>query len=173
MGAIQINRVTNANVYVNGSSFLGRAEEINLPAVKHKVADHKALGMVGTTEFWAGIDKLECKIKWNSFYADVLKGVANPFSTLQLMARASVETYNSTGRTAETPLVVVMQVAPKDFPAGNFKQHENVELESNLTCYTLKLTLAGQDILEIDTLANIYKVNGVDMLAAYKRNIGG
>jgi len=28
------------------------------------MADHKALGMAGTAEFWAGVEKLEAKIKW-------------------------------------------------------------------------------------------------------------
>ena len=58
---------------MNGNNLLGRAEEIQLPQIKHKMAEHKALGMVGSAEFFAGIDKLECKIKWNALYPDVLR----------------------------------------------------------------------------------------------------
>ena len=63
MSKIKINRLTNANIYMDGNNLLGRAEEIQLPQIKHKMAEHKALGMVGSAEFFAGIDKLECKIK--------------------------------------------------------------------------------------------------------------
>ena len=73
MSNIQINRLTNANIYMDGTNLLGRAEEIQLPQIKHKMADHKALGMVGSAEFFAGIDKLESKIKWNALYPEVLK----------------------------------------------------------------------------------------------------
>ncbi len=173
MANIQINRATNCNVFIDGSALLGRAEEINLPTIKHKLAEHKALGMIGTVEFWSGIEKAECKIKWNSYYGDALKNAANPFQTVQLMARASVETYDSTGRTSETPLVITMTAAFKDLPGGNFKQHDNVELESNLSIYAFKMALGGEDIVELDVLANVYKVNGEDMLATYKSNIGG
>jgi phage tail tube protein FII len=40
--------------------------------------------MVGSAEFFAGIDKLECKIKWNSLYPEVLKKAANPFKHSRL-----------------------------------------------------------------------------------------
>ena len=49
-GKIEINRITNANIYVNGNSLLGRAEEIKLPDVSAIMQEHKALGMVGKIE---------------------------------------------------------------------------------------------------------------------------
>ena len=91
---IEINKLTNCNVYMNGNNLLGRAEEVQLPQIKHKMAEHKALGMVGSAEFFAGIDKLECKIKWNALYPDVLRTCANPFTAAILQVRANLETYN-------------------------------------------------------------------------------
>ena len=38
MSKIEINKLTNANVYMNGANLLGRAEEVQLPQVKHKMA---------------------------------------------------------------------------------------------------------------------------------------
>ena len=52
MSKIKINKLTNANVYMNGVNLLGRAEEVQLPQIKHKMAEHKALGMVGSAEFF-------------------------------------------------------------------------------------------------------------------------
>jgi P2 family phage contractile tail tube protein len=64
MPNLSVNRITNANVYLDGIGLLGRAEEIEVAKPKHKMVDHKGLGMAGTAEFWAGVDKLEAKIKW-------------------------------------------------------------------------------------------------------------
>ena len=173
MSKIAINRITNANIYINGTSFLGRAEEINLPQIKHTMTEHKALGLVGKNEFWAGIDKLECKIKWASLYPEVAKLAADPFTAVQLQARASLETYNGQGRLAQVPVVVHMSGVFKDFPLGNFKQHDSAEFETNLSAYYCKQVIDGEEIFEIDTLENIYKVAGEDVLAIYKDNIGG
>lgn len=172
MANTQVNRVTNANVYVDGRSYLGRAEEVSLPTVKNIMSEHKALGMNGKFELPAGIDKLEARIKWNSFYQDVMVKFGNPNQSIQLQIRTSIKTWASGGVVAEVPCVVHLTCQAKDFPLGNFKQHDNVELESLLNCTYCKLVIAGQDVLEIDVLANIHKVNGVDILAQYRANLG-
>lgn len=170
--AIKVNRVTNANVYINGNSFLGKAEEVQAPVIKHKLAEHKALGMVGSVEFFSGIEKMEAKIKWNSFYSDVMSLISNPVAAVQLQVRSSIEEYTSSGRTSEVPYVCYMTGSFKDIPAGNFKQHENVEVESNLSITYCRIEIGGIAKLEIDVLANIYKVDGVDILSQYRSNIG-
>lgn len=169
---IQINRVTNANIYVDGKSLLGRAEEISLPDVKSTQSEHKAIGMVGKMEFFSGLDKLEAKIKWNSFYSEVLKKAANPFQAVQLQARASLEVYTSAGRTEEVPVVIHMTGTFKNLPLGNFKQHDNVELETTLGITYYKLEINGEEISEVDVMANIFKAGGVDLMANYRANIG-
>ena len=84
---IQINSLTNANIYIDGVGLLGRAEEIEIANPKHKMIDYKGLGMAGTAELWAGVDKLESKIKWSSFDADTLTLSASPFQTHSFQAR--------------------------------------------------------------------------------------
>jgi P2 family phage contractile tail tube protein len=158
---------------MDGNNLLGRAEEINLPQIKHKMSEHKALGMVGSAEFFAGIDKLECKIKWNSLYPEVLKKAANPFKTVQIQARASLETYNSQGKIQEVPAVAYLSGTFKEFPLGNIKAGDNAEYETTMSVNYAKLTAGGEELFEIDILENIYKVAGIDILAQYRANIGG
>jgi hypothetical protein len=172
MSNIQVNRVTNANVYVDGRSYLGRVEEMTLPTVKQIMAEHKALGMNGKFELPAGVDKLEARLKWNSFYPEAMTKFANPNVSIQLQIRSSLKTWGSSGVLAEVPVVVHLTCQSKDFPTGAFKQHDNVELESMLACTYCKLVVNGQEIMEIDVLANIHKVNGADILAAYRANLG-
>jgi uncharacterized protein len=172
--AIAINKLTNANVYVNGNSLLGRASEIETPNPEFIMAEHEALGMVGKTEFFAGIDKMEATIKWNSFYADVYRRTANPLRSIQMQVRGNLQTFTSSGGLQqEVAAVVYMTATPKNLPTGNFKQHENVELETMFNVTYLKVEIAGEVQTEIDILANVFKVNGVDILATYRANIGG
>jgi uncharacterized protein len=169
---IAVNRCTNANVLLGGAAMLGRAEEVDLPDVKAKMSDHKALGLFGAAELPSGIDKLEASFKWNSYYADVLQHIPNIFTSISLQVRASVETWDSTGRSAQAALVVYLTGTFKEFSAGKFKPHDNVELPSKMNVLYIKQVLNGQELYEIDVLNNIYKVGGVDMLATYRSNLG-
>lgn len=172
-GKIQLNRITNANVYIDGNCLLGRVEEIKLPDISVTMTEHKALGMVGKIELPSGFDKMEGEIKWNSFYEDAFAKVVDPFTAIALMVRANVETYDSTGRAKQVPLVTNLTVMFKKNPLGTYKQNDNAEFSSAFTAYYFKTVCDGKDIVELDVLANIYKVNGKDALDIYRSNIGG
>ena len=172
-GKIQINRIVNANVYANGSSLMGRVEEIKLPDVTATMTEHKALGMVGKIELPSGFEKLEGEMKFNSLYEDAVALMADPFKAVQLQCRSNIETYGSQGRIEEKSLVTYLTVMFKKNPLGTFKQHENVDVSAAFSCTYVKQVIDGKEVLELDVLANIFRVGGEDKLATYRRNIGG
>lgn len=173
MSDLSVNRITNANVYVDSVGLLGRAEEIEVAKPKHKMVDHKGLGMAGSAEFWAGVDKLESKIKWASIYQEVEVVINSPFQAHYFQVRGSLETYTSQGRTQEQPLVYLMTGIFKDAGAMNFKLHEGVDTTSLISVYHSELYIAGTQIFLFDVMANLYVVNGVDQLANFRANLGG
>lgn len=172
--ATRISNVTNCAIFLAGTgSLLGRAEMVKLPEVTWKQVDHKTLGFVGTPQYPAGIEPMEMTIKWNSYYEDVLGRVANPFQTFDFQIRASLDEYDpAVGRIAQKPLVCYVKAAQKVLPLGEFQSHEKVGLETQYTVTYVKLEIDGQIITEIDVSANIYKVNGVDVLAQWRANLG-
>ena len=99
--------------------------------------------------------------------------MANPFKSLQLQCRSSIESYASGGRIEEVPLVTFLTVMFKKNPLGTFKQHDNAEFPSGFSATYIKQVIKGKEVLELDYMANIFKVNGEDLLATYRDNIGG
>lgn len=172
MAKIEINKLINANVYMNGNNLLGRAEEVTLPQIKHKMAEHKALGLVGSPEFFSGIDKMETKIKWNALYPDVLRTCADPFTPVLLQIRANLETYTGMGKISEVPATAFVMGTFKEFPLGTIKPNENAEYETVMSVNYAKLVVDKEEIFEIDILENIYKVGSLDILQKFKKNIG-
>ncbi|HEV2169764.1 MAG TPA: phage major tail tube protein [Candidatus Binatus sp.] len=170
---IQINSLTNANIYIDGIGLLGRAEEIEIPHPRHKMIDYKGLGMAGTAELWAGVDKLESKIKWVSFDADTLTFAASPFQTHSFQARGNLEQYTSQGRSAELPVVYLMTGVFKDAGSPSFQKHQLVETTSTISVYHAELYVAGVQIYLYDVFANVYVVGGVDQLTNFRANLGG
>ena len=173
MSQIAINRVTNANVYLNGNSMLGKASEVNLPQLKTLLSDHMALGLYGKVELPTGLDKLEATIKWTSYYGDVLAATANPFATHEIQVRSSIDQYSAAGRTGQVAAVCYIRGTFKDPSLGNFKQHDNVETDAKINVTAVRFEIDGKPVLEIDVLANIFKIQGVDVLQTYRQNIGG
>lgn len=171
--AIAVNKIVNASVYIDGASMLGRAEEIDAPTITHIMAEHNALGMVGQAEFWSGIEKMESRIKWTSWYPEVASKAANPLVAVQLMIRSNLQTFGPGGLEVEVPMITYMTGTFKNIPGGNFKTRENAEFESMLHVTSFKQEVNGVSKIEIDVMSNTYKVDGVDILATYKANIGG
>jgi P2 family phage contractile tail tube protein len=71
------------------------------------------------------------------------------------------------------PYVVYLTASFNEVPMGDFKQNDKAEFSSKYYASYIKQQVNGQDVLEVDVMANIYKVNGVDKLDLYRTNIGG
>lgn len=164
--------VRNANVILNGKSLLGRIEEFSGPMIKPKMSTFKPLGLVAETELMSGFEKMESKLKFTSIYADLMVVAADFTEEVSLQIRSSVEVYTGSRRTEEQPYVCFIRGSFKALPSGNFKQNDNVELEADMNVTYCKIEVNGQEIVELDIMNNIYKVNGQDKLAKYRANLG-
>lgn len=168
-----ISKIHNVNVYDDAKSLLGIASEFTLPDIVMITEDHQGLGMIGKLEIPTGsIDKLSAKVKWQAFYPDIYAQGANPFTARKLQMRASVNTHAAGGLIAETPLVVVLTARWKKVPGGAYGAAKQPELESELSVSYMKITHDGVDLVELDVDNNVWKVNGEDILATYRKNLG-
>lgn len=169
---VSINKLSDCNIYVNGNNMLGRAQEVDAPKPMAKMIEYKALGLLGAFELPSGFDKMDMRIKWNSFYEDVFQNFADPYQPVKLQIRSSLETWEGGARTAEKACVIYATCSPKGFPLGNFKPQDPTEIESTLSCTHCKMEVDGVEVMEIDFMNNIFKVNGEDRMATYRANIG-
>lgn len=163
-----ILRITNANVYLDNNSLLGTVEEFTGPEIKQKMTEHKALGLDASLEFRSGTDKMEARLKFNSFYPEVMKKAGNPYKSVKLQIRSASESYQGGDRTSLKANKVFITGQFKNFPTGNYKQHDNIEIELLMTVTRIKHEFDGLEILEYDAMANIHRVNGVDLLAGVR-----
>lgn len=171
---MEISKLYNVNVYVDATNdLIGRAGELTLPEITAAQDEHQALGMIGKIMLPTGLEQLEGKIKWSGFYADAVKFGANPFVAHKVQVRGNVQTFGADGLQTEVPLVVLMTVKFKKHPLGVMAAQTQAETEQEFSCTYVKVTLDGQELVEIDVLENVWKVGGVDILAAYRKNLGG
>jgi len=85
-----VKKLINATIFLNDINFVGRAEEVDIPAVKVKTTDHETLGSVGALQLFQGIEKLEAKIKWAYWDAEALSQI-NPTKATNYILRVNGE----------------------------------------------------------------------------------
>jgi hypothetical protein len=168
---MQVRKILGANVYLNGNNLLGQADEVTPPSIKMKMEDHKALGQFIGTEFPTGIEKLEATFKFNSYYPEILK--TNPLNTVDLQVRGNQAIYEGDAISSQVEVVHHIRGIFKETNFDAIKQGEQSGVEKQMSVTYSRLVVGGITIHELDAVNNIYKVNGEDILASYKRNIGG
>ena len=152
---MNIAKVYDANVYVNNASKHGLASEITAPTITALMTDYKAMGMIGSAEFFNGFDKLETTIKWTYPDNEAQKAFGNFLKPVDLMIRSSKAEYDNTGITEEKPIVMYIRGYSKTLPGGAFKAKEDTELESTVSVQYYKLEIDGEEIVEIDVINNL------------------
>lgn len=170
--AITISKVQDANIYVNGTSTHGQASEVSLPDITFNKGEYNALGLVGTPKFFNGIDAMEATIKWNYPEEAIQIALANPRKSVDLMVRSNKAIYRDGDLDDEQPVVVYLRGTSSKHPTGSFKAKEDTELETTLDITYIKQEVAGREIIEVDVLNNIFRINGEDQLKVYKQNLG-
>lgn len=166
-----IKKLTDCNVYLDGTSFLGKAAEVNLPDLKFTMAPHGALGMFGKLDLPTGLDAMEATIKMNGLYKEFQAILADPYTARTLVVYGNQETWSGTGRIAQEQVVLTLMGTPKGAPLGNFKQHEPVDATGTFAITAAKLEIAGAVAFDIDVMNNIFKVDGADLLETYRANL--
>lgn len=169
---MKIVKVFDANTYVNNASKHGLASEVTCPDISAIMTDYKALGMVGSAEFFNGFDKMEATIKWTYPDNEAKKACANFLKPVDLMIRSSKAEYDNGGITSEKPIVIYLKGYPKKHAGGSYKPKEDTDVESVFSVLYYKEEVDGETIVELDVLNNIYKVDGEDLLSERRQNLG-
>lgn len=164
------NKLKLMNVFQDGVSYLGQATEVTLPKLAIKAEDYRAGGMIGDVVVDLGLEKLEAEIKFGGFMDEMKKffGAAK-IDAVPLRFAGSYQR-DDTGEVKAVE--VVMRGRYTEIDGGNSKVGDDTEetYKAALTYY--KLTVDGTELIEIDLINNVYKVNGEDRLEQHRKAIG-
>lgn len=167
------NKITNGNVYLNGVSHFGSIKEATLPSITAIMDENNALGNIGKNEFPAGIDKMDAKIVFNGPYVTSLVSAYDIFTPVLLTIRSSVDQFNASGGlSGRVGLIANMTATFKKSPSPHFEQQKNVDFETELNVTRFQLIIDGVEIVDFDSVAQIYRTGGVDRLANYRNLLG-
>lgn len=169
---IEVSKLSNANVIFDGIGLAGKAKTVELPNFTPKMGDHAGLGMIGATEVPLGLDKASAKFDWNALYPEIVGQIGDPFTAYPIQVRSQIDVYTNGGRTGQKSYVAHLSGTFKGFPFGKFDHLNPAEFPTEMVVHAAKLIVDGKTLYEVDVLNNIWIVNGKDLLATFRKNLG-
>ena len=157
------------NTFLDGVSYLGVIESVTLPKLTRKLENYRGGGMSGSApvDFGLDDDALAMEISLGGFPDDAIWSLYGAVGTGTLLRYAGSYQRDDTGETVAVEVETRFKV--KEVDNGESKQGEDTSSKLSLVCTYYKLTMNGKELVEIDVLNMIEKVNGVDQ---HRRNIG-
>ncbi|MDT3735551.1 MAG: phage major tail tube protein [Denitratisoma sp.] len=160
----------NFNVFNDGVSYMGVAEEVKLPKLGRKMDDFRGGGMNGPVEIDLGQEKLEMEIVCGGIMQQVFEqyGACKADGIMLRFAGA----YQRDDTCAVQAVEIIVRGRHKEIDMGDAKGGDKGKftVKSTLTYY--KLLIDNDEVIEIDLLNMVEKVNGKDMLEEQRKAIG-
>lgn len=164
------SKLKNMNLFLNGESFIGVAGEVTLPKLSLKTEEWRGGGMLGPVMIDQGLDKLEMEYTLGGLAASAIRDFGATSHDAVMLRFAGAYQEDGTGSVKALEAVARGRYAEIDM--GNAKPGGDTEHKHKLACSYYKLSVDGQDWIEIDLLAGTFIVFGVDRQAEIQAALG-
>jgi Phage tail tube protein FII len=162
-------KINKYNVYNEGNRLLGMGDEMSLPDFEASAETISGAGILGEiddpTVGYFGNQEIEIPFR-------VVDGEAinmlDMTKAVKLEIRGAMQTTSSAGDIEFKPVRVVVRGRAAKFSPGKLKAGNPMDTAITLTVLYILIELDGKSVLELDKLNEVFKINGVDVLAAIK-----
>ncbi|UVM13116.1 phage major tail tube protein [Pseudomonas protegens] len=165
-------KLKNLNLFNDGNSYLGVVKLVTLPPLGRKMEAYRGGGMNGPVKADLGFSDDGIQFEWKTGGLDLIAlrqfGSVNASGIMLRFSGAFQQDDTGDVSTVE----VVVRGRHETIEMGDASPGEDTEHSITTTCSYYKLTVDNEDIIEIDLLNFIEKVNGVDMLEKQRNAIG-
>lgn len=154
-----INGPILANTVYVGNTLVAKDVELKLPEITATTAEVEAMGPM-TIANWSRIEDMELAITKIGIDLGLISMITLKPMTIE--ARFIQHSTNADGSAPEVGHKAFLRVTPKAIPGFEIKPGEILESEITYVATRYQLIRAGKEVLLVDKLSNIMKVNGVD-----------
>ena len=167
------DKLINSKIYKEGKTELLGTADAELPGMEYITEAITGLGLAGEVEtpVIGHFKPLPFKFKWNTvnkLATDLLFPV-----THHLEVYSSIQEYDAgTGKLMSKPVKAVLRGLPKKVSLGKLEPAKKMDTETELECVYIKMWIDGEVVLEIDKFNFICNINGEDVLAPVRRDLG-
>ena len=171
MAASVIRKFEAATLWLDGTSLVGTVKEIELPEIEWDSVDHETIALFGTPQYAGKLQGMETTITWTGYSPELAAAAANPYQGIKLQLRGNFGEYKADGKSADKALKIDLGGRVLMNGVGTYSPGE-FERETKLAVDYIKETWDGTALYEISINPPIYRVNGKDILAGMRKNLG-
>ena len=165
-------KLKNLNLFNEGNSYVGVAKSVTLPALGRKMESYRGGGMNGPVKADLGMSDDGIQFEWKTGGLDLISlkqfGAVNA-SSVGLRFSGTFQ-QDDTGDISAVE--VILRGRHESIEMGEAKPGDDTEHSIKTTCTYYKLVVDNEEIIEIDLLNFIEKVNGVDLLEKQRSALG-
>lgn len=163
-------KLRDFTVFANGVNYMGQVGEITLPKLSRKMEGWRGAGMATEIESDLGLEPLTME----HTYGGLMREILEQFGTLKHdgVQLRFAGAYRAEDSDTADAVEIVVKGRHKEIDMGTAKMAGETAMKVNSSLSYYKLTWNGKDLIEIDVLQGIEKVNGVDLRASDRQAAG-
>lgn len=162
----------DSTVYL-GKNLFGVASKATAPEIDMETINIKTLGSIGEYNLNGGVKAMTSSLTITGFDKEVFSKVANPYAEINLMILGSIKKFENENLVDELPAKLSIRGSSQKFSLlGELEAQSNIEQNIDFNVSAARLTINKKEIYNIDVINNIWIVNGVDLLAKMRKNLG-
>lgn len=160
------------DLFNEGNSYLGQTGEVTIPKLVRKLEDWRGGGMNGNVKIDLGLGDDTTEFNWKLGGIDEIILEQWGAQTVDAIMLRFAGSYQRDDTAATSALEIVVRGRHEEIDFGNQKQGDDTETSVKTIWSYYKLSIDGVVKIEIDIPNMIEIVNGVDLLAKHRANIG-
>ncbi|MXF04478.1 phage major tail tube protein [Escherichia coli] len=165
-------KLKNFNIFVDGRSMIGTAQELTLPKLTQKLIAYRGGGMMAAVNVAMGLDD-------NALDMDITVGGLEP-ALLEKLAVSTADgmqlrfqgAFQDDSDAHYTTCVIQTRGRFTEVDWGNAKVGEDTTHKYTLKNTYVKITVDEKNLYEVDALNMIWVVGGVDKTAEMRKALG-
>ncbi|MEQ5834215.1 phage major tail tube protein [Marinobacter sp. NFXS9] len=163
-------KLKDFNLFGNGDNWQGMIASLTLPPLARQMEEFRGGGMAAPVDIDHGMQKLQ--FQWTP--AGLIPELFDNFGTSQMDADmlrfAGSYERDDTGQTV--PVEIVVRGRHSEINMGDAEAGSDNTQSVTTTLSYYKLTIDGEDVVEIDVPGMVEKIGGVDRLKERRSNLG-
>lgn len=163
--------INNFNGYVKGNRMIGVTNEISLADYTTMTETISGAGILGEykTSLIGHFPSIEQEISFRMLEEDIFS-IANPMEIQELTFRGTVQgSEQKTGKIVTKGIRIVIRGRQISFKPGTLKMGGQMGASVTLEVFSILIEVGGENKFELDKQREVYKVNGVDIMAQIKQ----
>ncbi len=163
-------KLKNMNLFNDGISYAGQIEEVVPPVLTRIMEDWRAGGMNAPVKTDHGMEALSMEWTCGGLMEEPLRQFGITKHDGVLLRFAGAYQRDDTGEVDAVEITCRGRHSSLDMGTAKPGDNSQFKVTSELSYY--KMTINGNDVIEIDIINMVEKVDGVDRLADQRRALG-